>query len=455
MVTDTRDPVGARPTLWFDLTDLAVWSGPLTGIQRVIAGLAAEFLADRGGVGGAAGAQADADGHPRLRFCYYKRHEGFFALPDEATRALLARVGGGGAPLVRAKGHRVLGPLRRRLKGEQAPFAPGDALFYAGIVTNQAKLRHLEATVERLVMPVIVVIHDVIPLKFREWCKVRTFESFERWFAFVARRAALILTPSAHTCSDVAQLAGAAGIACRRLATVPLPHTLPRRPDTVAEEDGGKEAKADIIGPGPWPVSSDAAAALPDRFALPGRFALYVSTIEPRKNHRLLFYLWKRLLDRHPPAAVPDLVLLGKRGWQSNDFLSELSNAGYLGGKITWIAEADDALLALAYRRCAFTVFPSFYEGFGLPVAESLGFGKPCLASDQASIPEVGGDLVDYFDPYELSQAYALVETAIFHEAFLASRSQRIRERFRPTDWPAYARRMRGEIESAFCVQGT
>lgn len=178
-------------------------------------------------------------------------------------------------------------------------------------------------------------------------------------------------------------------------------------------------------------------------------YALYVSTIEPRKNHRLLFYLWKRLLDRHPTDAVPDLVLLGKQGWQSDDFVSELSNAAFLGGKIRWIAEADDALLAQAYQRCAFTVFPSFYEGYGLPVAESLGFGKPCIASDQASIPEVGGDLVDYFDPYELSQAYALVETAIFDEAFLAGRSQRIRERFHPTGWPEYARHIGAEIRSA------
>ena len=352
LVTDTTEPVRARPTLWFDITDLAVWTGALTGIQRVMAGLAAEFLATPG------------SHDPLLRFCYYKRHEGFFELPDDATRSLLARVGGGGAPLVRAKGQPLLGSLRRRLIGERAPFARGDALFYAGIVTNQAKLRLLEATVERSAMPVIVVVHDVIPLKFREWCKVRTFEAFDRWFDFVARRAALVLTPSAHTRGDVEHFARAAGIACRRLATVPLPHTLPPCSLSVSDKDGGKEAKDARIRPASAPTPTRSGAGLPDRFAL------YVSTIEPRKNHRLLFYLWKRLLDRHPAAAVPDLVLLGKRGWQSNDFVSELTNAGYLDGKIKWIAEADDALLADAYRGCAFTVFPSFYEGFGLPVAE-------------------------------------------------------------------------------------
>ncbi|MFO1128690.1 MAG: glycosyltransferase family 1 protein [Rhodospirillales bacterium] len=442
MVTNKHTgAAGRRPTLWFDLTDLAVWSGALTGIQRVMAGLATEFLREPGFRGG----DAETGSVPLLRFCYFKRHEGFFALPDDATRLLLGRVGLGGAPLLRAKGQSVIGSLRRRLVGERAPFAPGDALFYAGIVTNQAKLRFLETTVERLAMPVVVIVHDVIPLKFREWCKVRTFQTFEHWFAFVTR-AKLILTPSDHTRKDVEHFASRAGITCPPLAAVPLPHTLPHRSATFTDKDGGKEADVEA-GPPPGP-----ARAVPAVSTVPlpeSPYALYVSTIEPRKNHRLLFYLWKRLLDRHPTDAVPDLVLLGKQGWQSDDFVSELSNAAFLGGKIRWIAEADDALLAQAYQRCAFTVFPSFYEGYGLPVAESLGFGKPCIASDQASIPEVGGDLVDYFDPYELSQAYALVETAIFDEAFLAGRSQRIRERFHPTGWPEYARHIGAEIRSA------
>ncbi len=108
LVTDTTKPHTARPTLWFDLTDLAVWSGPLTGIQRVMAGLAAEFLAARDAAPDIALDAGDAAA-PLLRFCFYKHHEGFFALADDATRALLGRVGGGGAPFVRAKRQPLLG----------------------------------------------------------------------------------------------------------------------------------------------------------------------------------------------------------------------------------------------------------------------------------------------------------------------------------------------------------
>ena len=59
----------------------------------------------------------------------------------------------------------------------------------------------------------------------------------------------------------------------------------------------------------------------------------------------------------------------------------------------------SDAELAFLYRNCRFTVFPSLYEGWGLPIGESLWFGKLCIASKTSSMPEVGGDLVDYVDP--------------------------------------------------------
>lgn len=416
------DPPPPPPALWFDLTDLVHWSGPLTGIQRVMAGLAAAFLAEGTLPATAAAAPGEGGGRP-IRFCYHQRDGGFLELPRAATEALLAGLGGDAA-LLPAKGGRLLGAFRRRMSRPRTPFRRGDAFFYAGIVTNQAKLRFLDQTLAALAMPMIVIVHDVIPLLFREWCKVRTYETFQHWFDLVARRATLILTPSENTRRDVIAAAAAAGLPCPPLLAAPLPHSF-----------------ADI--PGKAPAAADPAASASDNAAaaaaLPDRFALYVSTIEPRKNHRLLFYLWKRLLAERGPDSVPQLVLLGKRGWQSNDFVSELGNAAFLDGKIRWLASADDRLLAAAYRRCLFTLFPSFYEGFGLPVAESLGFGRPCLASNQASIPEVGGDLVDYFDPYELSQAHALVGRALGDDAFLAARAQRIRERFKPRSWPEYA----------------
>ena len=68
------------------------------------------------------------------------------------------------------------------------------------------------------------------------------------------------------------------------------------------------------------------------------------------------------------------------------------------------IRDRSDATLYQLYERCLFTVFPSFYEGWGLPVGESLWFGKNCIASNASSIPEVGKEFVTYFDPQSLDE---------------------------------------------------
>src|SRR5262249_50214974 len=79
----------------------------------------------------------------------------------------------------------------------------------------------------------------------------------------------------------------------------------------------------------------------------------------------------------------------------------------------------------------------SIAEGWGLPVAESLSVGKYCVASGTSSLREVGGDLLDYHDPFDLDEAVRLIERAAFDPEFLARKEAAIRERFRDTGWNA------------------
>ena len=148
-------------------------------------------------------------------------------------------------------------------------------------------------------------------------------------------------------------------------------------------------------------LSDRPVAEEPRPAGIPQPYVLFVSTIEIRKNHRLLVRVWRRLMERHGADAVPVLVFAGQIGWLVDDLLAELAASDYLGGKIVLMPGLSDAELRQAYRGCLFTVFPSLCEGWGLPVAESLAQGKFCVASNRTSIPEVGGDLIDYFDPIE------------------------------------------------------
>ena len=106
-----------------------------------------------------------------------------------------------------------------------------------------------------------------------------------------------------------------------------------------------------------------------------------------------------------PAEQVPTLVFAGRVGWLVADLMQQLENAEWFGGKIRLIEGPSDGELATLYQDCLFTLFPSHYEGWGLPVTESLAHGVPCLAADRTSLPEAGGRFARYFDPDNLDDA--------------------------------------------------
>ncbi len=131
-------------------------------------------------------------------------------------------------------------------------------------------------------------------------------------------------------------------------------------------------------------------SALPPELA-PGRYALFVSTIEPRKNHRLLIDVWHALMRerrlQEPPFA---LVFAGKTGWLVDDIMRDISASRSAGLPIHHIDGPDDATLEALYMNAAFCLYPSITEGFGLPVVEAARRGKPMLISDGGSLAEFG-----------------------------------------------------------------
>jgi glycosyltransferase involved in cell wall biosynthesis len=140
-------------------------------------------------------------------------------------------------------------------------------------------------------------------------------------------------------------------------------------------------------------------------------------------------------LERHGADAVPDLLFAGQIGWLVDDLLADLEASNYLNGKIKLMSGLSDAEVRQAYRSCLFTVFPSLCEGWGLPIAESLMQGKICIASDRAPLPEIGGDLIDYFDPSDEDDALEKIEQLLFDPSRLTTRETRLRAEYRPRTW--------------------
>lgn len=130
----------------------------------------------------------------------------------------------------------------------------------------------------------------------------------------------------------------------------------------------------------------------------PRPYALFVGTIEARKNHLLALQAWRHLIEARGADGVPDLVCIGRLGWHATRFLREYVESKGLDGKVSILTDSvGDAELARFYAHAQFSVYPSRYEGWGLPVSESLAFGKVTIVADNSSLREAGGARARYF----------------------------------------------------------
>lgn len=131
-----------------------------------------------------------------------------------------------------------------------------------------------------------------------------------------------------------------------------------------------------------------------------GPYFVSIGTIEPRKNHLLLLHLWRDFAAKWGPAA-PRLVLVGRRGWENENVLDLLERCTLLRGLVEEAGSLSDPEVAALLAHSRALLFPSFAEGYGLPLAEALAAGAPAICSDLPALREVGGDVPDYLDPLD------------------------------------------------------
>lgn len=125
-------------------------------------------------------------------------------------------------------------------------------------------------------------------------------------------------------------------------------------------------------------------------------YILYVGTIQPRKNLKLLIDAFAKFNTIHPEFS---LKIAGRMGWMYEETLSYITSSS-VSKSIELLGFVDDKMKNELYQNAFCTVLPSFYEGFGLPILEAMSNGCPVLVSQSSSLPEVGGDAAIYFDPH-------------------------------------------------------
>lgn len=128
----------------------------------------------------------------------------------------------------------------------------------------------------------------------------------------------------------------------------------------------------------------------------PDEFWLCVGTLEPRKNLRTLLHAYRQYINAYPNSKP--LVLAGGEGWLEDDLEQFIEKLG-LSESVIKLGYVDDSTLRWLYKNCWAFVYPSIYEGFGLPILEAMSLGAAVMTSNTTSLPEVGGDAVFYVNP--------------------------------------------------------
>ncbi len=266
----------------------------------------------------------------------------------------------------------------------------------------------------------VVTVHDLGYLAYPEAHKPaerRYLTGSTRWNA---RQATAVLADSAATKADLVR---ACGIDGRKVHVVYL-----GRDETLAPvRDAARLAAA-------W-----------ERYGIAGRYLLYVGTLQPRKNLARALDAFSRIAGQAGAAGV-QLVLAGKRGWLYDDLFAQVGRLGLAERVLFPGYIPDEDLPALLSGALAF-IFPSLYEGFGIPVLEAGACGVPVITSNTSSLPEVAGDAALLVDPHDVDAIAEAMLRLVEDDALRAELARRGQENVKRFSWEKCARETLAVLE--------
>lgn len=229
------------------------------------------------------------------------------------------------------------------------------------------RMRYYRAMRRRNIRSVFMV-HDLIPLTHSEYCRPGIDEAHRRRIHTALREADGLIANSQDTLAELEKEAHQTGL------------TLP--PTVIAR-----------LAPG---INSRESADSP----LDHPYFVMLGTIEPRKNHWLMLQVWRRLVETLG-AQAPKLVIIGRRGWECENVVDMLERCKPIQDAVIEETNCTDERLRAWLLHARALLFPSFVEGYGMPLVEALTLGVPVLASDLAVFHEIAGDIPDYVDPLD------------------------------------------------------
>lgn len=292
--------------------------------------------------------------------------------------------------------------------------APGDHVLFTGLVWTPTFTQLFRELADEGI-DFSVLVYDIIQIESPELCGQEAQQSFSEWLGITLATARLIYVSGDVVRDKILRWAMLSGIPVRA-QIVKIPFGIRNIAEDVPSEELKRLREAVDLR----------------------NFVLSVGTIDTRKNQQLLCEIWNRLAETIDDEQLPQLVLAGRDDIRLHE-VQEFTKL-FTRGKLVVLAGLSDREIAALYRQCLFTAFPSKSEGYGLPVAESLYYGKLCLANDLPVVREHAGDFPWYFRADQVDEAVALFRRAITEDSSREAAEHRIHLEFSPPSWTeAYA----------------
>lgn len=405
--------------IYIDITQLYNWRGKVTGIQRVMDEISRRFITD--------------DHFSPIFIVWQKNTASFYEVNFKDTPQEMERRGvaakPANAPALTPRSHKAKKllskiyyrvPLSRTaynlyssMNGRMNRIAtPGktveienNALLFmphGGVWESETYISTILNLKKNHKVKLITILYDTVPVLTPQFAVEAITVVFGNYMKQVLPKADLVLTISKNTANDAQKWLGSiGGDAIENIKVF-------RLGDEVGEQN-------------------------PVKVEVPKKYILCVGTIEVRKNHAALYYAYKLAIQEG--KTVPPIVVVGRVGWMAGDIYTLITSDPETKDKFIFLHNASDDELAWLYQNALFSVYPSFYEGWGLPIAESLLRGTPALASETSSMPEVGGNLVGYFSPFSPEQIKDKINSYYNDPALLKTIKERIKKEYKTTTW--------------------
>jgi glycosyltransferase involved in cell wall biosynthesis len=308
-----------------------------------------------------------------------------------------------------------LWPLVRRALGMRRHL-PAAGTWLINAVHSGLEHADYPPQVHRLGLRAAVFVHDLIPITHPQYCRAGEADRHRRRIDAALHHADALIVNSAATLSSLQTYARESGLGmppCEVAPLAPAPLTAPARPTAPL-----------ALGP----------------------YFVMLGTIEPRKNHALLLQVWRELRAQCGPAA-PHLVVIGQPGWLCESTLEELRRGDPARTHVIHRPSCNDAQLGAWLQHARALLFPSFAEGYGLPVLEALALGVPVIASDLPVLRETARHIPTYLDAHDAG-AWRAEVLAYAGDSSLARQAQLARLRgFSAPSWAAHFARVDALME--------